>query len=63
MKPITRTCIVGAGSIGSLFAGHFGSVAESAVLTRRAEHAEDLNRNGLRAVSSTGSRGVAHRSG
>ena len=48
MKPIKRTCIVGAGSIGSLFAGHFGSLVESTVLARREEHAEDLNRNGLK---------------
>lgn len=48
MKPIKRTCIVGAGSIGSLFAGHFGSLVESTVLARREEHAEDLNANGLK---------------
>jgi len=48
MKPIKRTCIVGAGSIGSLFAGHFGSLVESTVLTRREEHARDLNEKGLK---------------
>jgi 2-dehydropantoate 2-reductase len=48
MREIKRTCVVGAGTIGSLFAGHFGSVAESAVLTRRAEHADGLNAQGLR---------------
>lgn len=48
MKQINRTCVVGAGSIGSLFAGHFGSVAESTVLTRRQVHADCLNQNGLR---------------
>ena len=48
MAEIKRTCVVGAGSIGSLFAGHFGSVAQSTVLTRRAEHAQRLNHQGLR---------------
>jgi len=47
-RPIKRTCVVGAGTIGSLFAGHFGSVVESTVLTRRAEHAESLNAQGLK---------------
>lgn len=48
MNPIKRTCIVGAGSIGSLFAGHLGTVAESTVLTRRQEHADCLNSQGLK---------------
>ena len=48
MKEIKRTCVVGAGTIGSLFAGHFGSVAESTVLVRRDEQAEKLNADGLR---------------
>ncbi len=43
MKEIKRTCVVGAGAIGSLFAGHLGSVAESTVLARRQEHADRLN--------------------
>lgn len=47
-KPVKRTCVVGAGTIGSLFAGHFGSVVTSTVLTRRAEHADRLNAEGLR---------------
>lgn len=45
---IERFCIVGAGVIGSLFAGHLASVSEVSVLTRRREHAEALNREGLR---------------
>jgi 2-dehydropantoate 2-reductase len=45
---IRRVCVVGAGSIGSLFAGHLAQVAEVAVLTRRREHAEALEREGLR---------------
>ena len=48
MREIKRTCVVGAGAIGSLFAGHLGSVAQSTVLTRRAEHAAQLNTEGLR---------------
>jgi 2-dehydropantoate 2-reductase len=45
---IERVCIVGAGVIGSLFAGHLFQVCEVSVLTRRREHAEALNRDGLR---------------
>ena len=48
MREIKRTCVVGAGAIGSLFAGHLGSVVQSTVLTRRAEHAAQLNTEGLR---------------
>ena len=43
-----RVCIVGAGVIGSLFAGHLADVCEVSVLTRRQEHADTLNRDGLR---------------
>jgi 2-dehydropantoate 2-reductase len=45
---IRRVCVVGAGSIGSLFAGHLAQVAEVSVLTRRREHADALEREGLR---------------
>ena len=45
---IERVCIVGAGVIGSLFAGHLADVCEVSVLTRRREHADALNREGLR---------------
>lgn len=48
INSIKRTCVVGAGAIGSLFAGHFGTVATSTVLTRRSEHADQLNTEGLR---------------
>ena len=34
--------------IGSLYAGHLAQVADVSVLTRRAEHAEALERDGLR---------------
>jgi 2-dehydropantoate 2-reductase len=42
-----RVCVVGAGSIGSLFAAHVATVADVLVLTRRAEHARALNERGL----------------
>jgi 2-dehydropantoate 2-reductase len=45
---ISRVCVVGAGVIGSLFAGHLARVAEVSVLTRRQEHADSLNEQGLR---------------
>jgi len=45
---ISRVCVVGAGVIGSLFAGHLARVAEVSVLTRRQEHADALNAEGLR---------------
>ena len=45
---IERVCIVGAGVIGSLFAGHLAQVCDVSVLTRRREHADALNRDGLR---------------
>jgi 2-dehydropantoate 2-reductase len=44
---IERVCIVGAGVIGGLYAGHLAQVAEVSVLTRRAEHARTLNDEGL----------------
>jgi 2-dehydropantoate 2-reductase len=46
--PIERVCVVGAGVIGSLFAGHLAQVVDVSVLTRRQEHAEALNEDGLR---------------
>jgi 2-dehydropantoate 2-reductase len=45
---IERICIVGGGVIGSLLAGHLAQVADVSVLTRRREHADALNRDGLR---------------
>lgn len=45
---IGRVCIMGAGTIGSLFAGHLAQVAEVSVLTRRREHADALGARGLR---------------
>ena len=45
---IERVCVIGAGVIGSLYAGHLAQVAEVSVLTRRRQHADALNRDGLR---------------
>jgi 2-dehydropantoate 2-reductase len=45
---IERICVIGAGVIGSLFAGHLASVCEVSVLTRRREHADALSSDGLR---------------
>ena len=47
MKAIKRVCVVGAGAIGSLLAGHLGGVVETTVLTRREAHAKALNEHGL----------------
>jgi 2-dehydropantoate 2-reductase len=43
-----RCCVVGAGSIGSLFAAHLATVSNVCVLTRRPEHARALNDEGLK---------------
>jgi 2-dehydropantoate 2-reductase len=48
MTEIRSVCVVGAGAIGSLFAGHLGSVVEAKVLVRRKEQESVLNRKGLR---------------
>ncbi len=45
---IERVCVVGAGSIGSIFAGHLAQVAEVSVLTRRQAQADALSEAGLR---------------
>jgi 2-dehydropantoate 2-reductase len=45
---LNRICVAGAGTIGSLFAGHLARVADVSVLTRREEHAQALNEHGLR---------------
>ncbi len=47
-EQLRRVCVIGAGTIGSLLAGHLSRVCEVWVLTRRAEHAEALERDGLR---------------
>ena len=45
---MTRVCVAGAGSIGSLLAAHLARVTDVSVLTRRADHAQALRRDGLR---------------
>jgi 2-dehydropantoate 2-reductase len=45
---IERVCVIGGGVIGSLYAGHLADVADVSVLTRRRDHADALNREGLR---------------
>jgi 2-dehydropantoate 2-reductase len=45
---VTRVVVAGAGSIGSLLAGHLARVADVTVLTRREEHAAALREQGLR---------------
>ena len=45
---MTRVCVAGAGTIGSLFAAHLAQVTDVSVLTRRDEHAAALNEHGLR---------------
>jgi 2-dehydropantoate 2-reductase len=47
-----RVCIIGCGAIGSLYAAHLARVAEVWALVRRQDHADSLNREGLR-VSGT----------
>lgn len=47
-----RVCIIGCGAIGSLYAAHLARVAEVWAMVRRKDHAEALNRDGLR-VSGT----------
>ncbi len=43
-----RVCIVGCGSIGSLYAAHLARVAEVWAFVRREDHARALSRDGLR---------------
>jgi len=42
-----RICVIGAGTIGGLLAGHLSRVAEVWVLTRRPEHAARIEQEGL----------------
>jgi 2-dehydropantoate 2-reductase len=43
-----RICVIGVGAIGSLFAAHLSKVADVLVLTRREDHARELNNRGLK---------------
>src|SRR6266446_2375816 len=49
---MNRVCIIGCGAIGSLYAAHLARVVEVCALVRRKDHADALNRDGLR-VSGT----------
>jgi 2-dehydropantoate 2-reductase len=59
---VKRVCVIGAGAIGSLFAGHLAAVADVSVLTRRDEHADALNREGLRISGRSERRATVHAS-
>jgi 2-dehydropantoate 2-reductase len=45
---VKTVCVAGAGTIGSLLAAHLARVTDVSVLVRRREHADALNREGLR---------------
>jgi 2-dehydropantoate 2-reductase len=45
---VTRVCVAGPGVIGSLFAAYLARVTDVTALTRREEHAQALNEQGLR---------------
>jgi 2-dehydropantoate 2-reductase len=47
-----RVCIIGCGSIGSLYAAHLARVCEVWAFVRRADHARALNEHGLRVSGS-----------
>jgi 2-dehydropantoate 2-reductase len=49
---VKRVCIIGAGSIGSLYAAHLARVAEVWAFVRRPEHAAALNAKGLQVSGS-----------
>jgi 2-dehydropantoate 2-reductase len=59
---MTRVCVAGAGTIGSLFAAHLARVADVSVLTRREEHARTLNEGGLRVTGRADFTAVIHAS-
>lgn len=47
MAVINSIAVVGAGVIGSLFAGHLGMLLPTSILVRRADHARRVNADGL----------------
>ena len=51
---LESVCIVGAGAIGSLYAGHLARVCDVSVLARRPEHAWALEQDGLRVTGRSG---------
>jgi 2-dehydropantoate 2-reductase len=52
MKMMKRVCIIGCGSIGSLYAAHLARVTETWAYVRRPEHAHALNQHGLSVTGS-----------
>ena len=50
-----RFIVYGAGAIGSLFGAYLAKTSYEAVLIGRKEHAEEINRNGLKVIKSDGS--------
>lgn len=59
---MTRVCIIGCGSIGSLFAAHLACVAEVWAFVRRPEHAKAINENGIRVTGNHQLHGTLHAS-
>ena len=57
---IGRVCVVGAGTIGGLFAGHLAQVADVWILTRRPEHAAALVEHELRVTGRSDLRATVH---
>jgi 2-dehydropantoate 2-reductase len=55
-----RVCIVGCGSIGSLYAAHLARVAEVWALVRRPGHAHAIAENGIRVSGKPGHEFTAH---
>jgi 2-dehydropantoate 2-reductase len=55
-----RVCIVGCGSIGSLYAAHLARVAEVWAYVRRPEHARAIAEHGIRVSGKPGHEFVAH---
>jgi 2-dehydropantoate 2-reductase len=49
---VKRVCIIGCGSIGSLYAAHLARVTETWAYVRRPEHARALNEQGLSVTGS-----------
>lgn len=59
---MTRVCIIGCGSIGSLYAAHLACVAEVWAFVRRPEHAKAINENGIRVTGNHQLHGTLHAS-
>jgi 2-dehydropantoate 2-reductase len=55
-----RVCVIGAGTIGSLIAGHLAEHADVCILTRREEQAHALNQRGLRIIGKSDREALVH---